>query len=140
MADKVQVAKTSAIAGGTLALLKLTIGILSGSLALTSEGIHSSLDFFVTLATWLSVKTSDVPVGLLMVRIGGSRFVMADPIAAMVVAAVMIFTALRLGRRSADVLVDRAPEGVEQEVQGLIHGVPGVRGVSRVRARQGGAR
>src|SRR3954468_23733427 len=61
MADKVQVARTSAIAGGTLALLKLTIGILSGSLALTLEGIHSSLDFFVTLATWLSVKTSDVP-------------------------------------------------------------------------------
>ena len=61
MLEKVQVARTSAIVGGTLALLKLGIGLLSGSLALLSEGIHSSLDFFVTLVTWLSVKNADAP-------------------------------------------------------------------------------
>src|SRR4051812_39356336 len=61
MSEKVNVARSSAIAGGTLALFKLAIGFLSGSLALISEGIHSSLDFGVTLATWFSVKTSDVP-------------------------------------------------------------------------------
>ena len=61
MSEKVQVARSSAIAGGTLALLKLGIGIFAGSLALVSEGIHSSLDFLVTLATWLSVKKADVP-------------------------------------------------------------------------------
>ena len=41
--------------------MKLAIGVLSGSLALVSEGIHSSLDFVATLATWMSVKTSDIP-------------------------------------------------------------------------------
>ena len=61
MSEKIQVARTSAILGGTLALLKLAIGFLTGSLALISEGVHSSLDFGVTLVTWLSVKTADVP-------------------------------------------------------------------------------
>src|ERR1051325_4828288 len=61
MSEKLQVARTSAIAGGALALLKLLIGIMSGSLALVSEGIHSSLDFLVTLATWVSVKNADEP-------------------------------------------------------------------------------
>ena len=49
MSEKVQVARTSAIAGGTLALCKILAGALSGSLALVSEGIHSTLDFLVTL-------------------------------------------------------------------------------------------
>ena len=242
MSEKLQVARASAIAGGSLALLKLAIGILTGSLALISEGIHSSLDFVVTLATWFSVKTADVPadrehhyghgkienltafaqsilllitgiwivweayshlveqthimvgrtwyaavavvivsllvdfsrsralaraarkyhsqaleadalhfgtellssaavlVGLLFVKYGGPRFWMADPVAAIFVATVMIVTGLRLGRRAADVLIDRAPEGVEEEVQALVKSVAGVRDVSRVRARQSGAR
>ena len=61
MSEKVQVAKSSAIAGGMMALLKLAAGFLSGSLALISEGIHSTIDFGVTLATWFSVKTADIP-------------------------------------------------------------------------------
>src|SRR5579864_443698 len=61
MNEKVQVARTSAILGGSLALLKLAIGFVTGSLALISEGFHSSLDFGVTLITWISVKTADVP-------------------------------------------------------------------------------
>jgi cation diffusion facilitator family transporter len=249
MSEKLQVARTSAIAGGTLALLKLAIGLLSGSLALLSEGIHSSLDFLVTLGTWFSVKTADIPAdrehhyghgkienlsafaqavllvvtgfwilieawhhltsekieidpgagwyasiavlvvsigvdlsrsralrhaarkfnsqaleadalhfgtellssaavlaGLLAVKFGAfflpqykSQLLRADPLAAMFVAGVMLFTALRLGRRAADVLVDRAPEGVEDAVQSLIKSVAGVRDVSRVRARQSGS-
>src|SRR4051812_31121445 len=61
MSEKIQVAATSALMGGTLALLKLAIGFLTGSLALISEGFHSSLDFLVTLVTWMSVKSADVP-------------------------------------------------------------------------------
>jgi len=241
MSEKVQVARTSAIAGGTLALLKLTMGLLTGSLALTSEGIHSSLDFGVTLITWLSVKNADIPAdrhhqyghgkvenlsafgqavlllvtgfwiliqayghlirnesphvdsgwyaaiavlaiaicvdlwrsralhlaakkfdsqaleadalhfgtellssivvlaGLLAVKFGGDKWAKADPLAAMFVAGVMIFTAIRLGRRAADILVDRAPEGLEERMQELIRMVPGVRDVVRVRTRQSGA-
>lgn len=244
MSEKIQVARTSAIAGGTLAMLKLSMGLFSGSLALVSEGIHSSLDFLVTLATWFSVAHGDVPadrehhyghgkienltafaesllllvtglwiyreaydhlryhdqthsvqmgvqwylatavvmvslvvdysrsralskaakkfnsqaleadalhfgtellssaavlVGLLLVRFGGPEFWIADPIAASLVATIMIITAVRLGRRSADVLVDRAPAGLENETLALIRSVAGVRDVTRIRARQSGA-
>ncbi|HVX85973.1 MAG TPA: cation-efflux pump, partial [Phycisphaerae bacterium] len=244
MSEKLHVARSSALAGGTLAVLKLSIGFLSGSLALISEGFHSTLDFGVTLVTWFSVKTADVPAdrehhyghgkienltafaqaillivtgffilkeaysrlvappdashplfdkgwyaaiavvvislivdvsrsralakaakkfqsqaleadaihfgtellssaavlaGLLTVRIGGPRLAFADPLAAMFVAGIMIFTALRLGRRAADVLIDRAPEGIETQMRLLIRTVPGVQEVTRVRARQSGA-
>jgi len=57
MSEKVTSGADLGDRGGTLALLKLGIGIFAGSLALVSEGIHSSLDFLVTLATWLSVKS-----------------------------------------------------------------------------------
>jgi cation diffusion facilitator family transporter len=251
MSEKLHVARSSALAGGTLAVLKLTIGFLTGSLALISEGFHSTLDFGVTLVTWLSVKSADVPAdtehhyghgkienlsafgqaillivtgffilkegysrlaastgeqaagtgnhlplidkgwyaaiavvavslmvdlsrsralsraarkfnsqaleadalhfgtellssgvvlaGLLVIRFGGEKYYWADPLAAMFVAGVMIFTALRLGRRAADVLVDRAPDGLEATMNDIISNVPGVQQVARVRARQSGA-
>jgi cation diffusion facilitator family transporter len=248
MSEKAHVARSSAFAGATLAILKLTIGFLTGSLALISEGFHSTLDFGVTLVTWLSVKSADLPadtehhyghgkienlsafgqaillvvtgffilkeaytrlaatdpaagvhhmpvvdkgwyaaiavvavslvvdlsrsralaraarkfksqaleadalhfgtellssavvlVGLLVIRIGGEKYYWADPLAAMFVAGVMIFTALRLGRRAADILVDRAPEGLEESMHDLISTVAGVQNVSRVRARQSGS-
>jgi cation diffusion facilitator family transporter len=241
MSEKVQVARTSAIAGGTLAMLKLAIGLLTGSLGLLSEGIHSTLDFGVALLTWITVKTSDIPadshhhyghgkveslsafaqallltvtafwivieayshlvdhkpptinqgwyaaiavvcislvvdlwrtralfkaarkfgsqaleadamhfgteilssfavlVGLIVTKVGGPRWSAADPLAAMCVAGVMLFTALRLGKKASDVLIDRAPEGLEETMQALIRALPGVRDLSRIRARQSGA-
>ena len=246
MSEKVHVARASAIVGGILALFKVVVGLFAGSLALVSEGIHSTLDFLVTLATFFSVKTADVPadrehhyghgkienltafaeslllvvtalaiireavehylnhddtsgaaaqgmggwaaivvisisifvdlsrsralsraarkfnsqaleadalhfgtellsstavlIGLLLAKFGGPKFWIADPATALLVALIMIITGVRLGRRAADVLVDRAPPGVELDTQKLISGVPGVRSVERVRARQSGAR
>ena len=61
MSEKINVARNSAIASGVLSLLKLSVGGLTGSLALLSEGIHSSLDFFATLITWFSVQTAERP-------------------------------------------------------------------------------
>src|SRR4051812_39580297 len=61
MSEKLHIARYSALIGGLLALLKLLTGLLSGSLALVSEGIHSSLDFVATVAIWLSLKSADVP-------------------------------------------------------------------------------
>jgi cation diffusion facilitator family transporter len=240
MSEKARIARFSALAGAVLTALKLSVGLLTGSLALTSEGIHSLLDFMATVATWIAVKTSDIPaddqhhyghgkmenlsafaesimlvmtglwivkdatghlltgpqhdtstfhwailviaislvvdisrsfalsraakkfssqaleadalhfttellssgvvlVGLLLVRYGGPQFWWADPAAAIGVALVMIYIACRLAKRSADILVDRAPAGLEKEMQELIRRVPGVHDVPRVRTRQSGA-
>ena len=61
MSEKIIVARNSAIASGLLSLLKLVVGVLTMSLALISEGIHSSLDFLATLVTWFAVRTAERP-------------------------------------------------------------------------------
>ena len=61
MTEKTRIARFSAVVSAVLTALKLSVGLLTGSLALTSEGFHSLLDFLATLATWLSVKSSDIP-------------------------------------------------------------------------------
>jgi cation diffusion facilitator family transporter len=100
------------------------------SQALEADALHFGTEL---------LSSGVVLIGLLAVKVGGARWMWADPLAAMVVAGVMIFTAIRLGRRAADVLMDRAPEGIERGLQDLIRTVPGVRDVARVRARQSGA-
>lgn len=241
MSEKLDVARSSAIASGLLTAFKLGVGIFSGSLALISEGIHSLLDFAVTVATWFSVRAADIPadpqhhyghgkienlsafteailllitagfiskeavhrlmlqekpqadarwwlaigvivvsigvdvsrsialrraarkyhsqaleadalhfstellssgavlLGLLTVKLGGPQYAWADSVAAILVAAVMLYVAGKLGKRAADVLVDRAPEGLEGRVQAIVRRIPGVCDVPRVRARQSGA-
>jgi cation diffusion facilitator family transporter len=240
MSEKHDVARTSAIASGILTAFKLGVGILTGSLALISEGIHSLLDFLVTLATWASVRAADVPadkthhyghgkienlsafteailllataafickesitrllaahspdvgqlwwgivviivsiivdisrsialtraakkfksqaleadalhfttelvsslavlVSLILIKLDSVHFRWADPTAAILVALIMFLTAFRLGKRAADMLIDRAPEGLESQLQATIRRVPGVCDVPRVRARTSGA-
>lgn len=220
---------------------KLAVGLMTGSLALISEGIHSLLDFLVTLVTWFSVTIADIPPdeqhhyghgkvenlsafaeailllgtavfififaieslishkapppgptwwiaigvivvsifvdfsrslalrraakkfnsqaleadalhfstellssvavlsGLLIYKLAGKDFAWADPVAAIVVACIMLYTSGKLGKRAADVLVDRAPERLERRLAATIRRVPGVCDVRRVRARQSGA-
>ena len=100
------------------------------SQALEADALHFGTEL---------LATASVLVGLLLLKLGGPKFWIADPIAATFVATIMIITAVRLARRSADVLIDRAPVGVEEETQSLIRGVAGVREVTRIRARQSGA-
>jgi cation diffusion facilitator family transporter len=78
-----------------------------------------------------------VLAGLIGVRLG---FSWADPAAALVVAAVIARAAGLLVKRSADVLVDRSPTGVEEELRRTIGSVDGVRGVRSVRVRGSGSR
>jgi cation diffusion facilitator family transporter len=42
-------------------LLKLGVGVISGSVAIISDGIHSATDLLAALAAWLSVRVSAKP-------------------------------------------------------------------------------
>jgi len=75
--------------------------------------------------------------GLVGVRFG---LWWADATAALVVAALIARAAGLLIYRSADILIDRAPVGVEDEVRRTIAGVAGVRRVGAVRVRRSGGR
>jgi cation diffusion facilitator family transporter len=239
---KIIVARNSALVSLALTILKLSVGIFTGSLALISEGIHGGIDLLATFATWLSVRVSDAPadekhnyghgkieslsafgqsilltltaigivaeaisrlvhrstieppqhlswaivaivvsmavdtsralalraaarryksmalhadaahfsteiissalvlVGLIMTREGSNRLAWADTAAAVGVACVMLYVAWHLANESADVLMDRAPEGLEADLQQIVRRVPGVRDVPRIRARVAGNR
>lgn len=64
----------------------------------------------------------------------------ADAVAACVVAAAMLWLALRLGRRTAGVLLDEAPPGLSLELEQALQGLPGLAGVDRLRLRRVGSR
>lgn len=59
--EKSNVALTSVIAAVFLTLFKLIIGVITGSLGILSEALHSGLDLIAALITYFSVRVSDKP-------------------------------------------------------------------------------
>src|SRR5262252_1429276 len=83
------------------------------------------------------LSSAGVLAGLIGVRLG---FAWADVAAALLVAVLIFRSAGLLVYRSGDILIDRAPSGVEEAVQRTIAGVSGVRRVGPVRVRRSGGR
>jgi cation diffusion facilitator family transporter len=104
------------------------------SQALEADALHFSTDVY---------GTSAVILGLLLVyigsvtRLGWLRY--ADPVAALVVAAISVFIGTRLGNRSVGALLDAAPEGTPDRIAEIVAQIPGVLRIERIRARQSGA-
>lgn len=71
-------------------------------------------------------------VSLLLVRAG---FDDADPIGSLVVAAAVTVAAVRAGKRSVDVLMDRAPQAQADAIEAAASAAPGVAETRRVRVR-----
>ncbi len=59
--EKNKVAFLSVLAAIFLTGFKLVVGILTGSLGILSEALHSALDFVAALITWFAVRISDKP-------------------------------------------------------------------------------
>jgi len=59
--DKTRVAAISVFASAGMAVAKLVVGLIIGSLALISEALHSSVDVVATVITWMVVRVSDLP-------------------------------------------------------------------------------
>ncbi len=78
-----------------------------------------------------------VLAGLIGVRLG---YVWTDAVAALLVSLVIGRAALRLVRQSGDILIDRSPEAIEEQLSNAIRGVAGVRDVKMVRVRNSGSR
>ncbi len=60
-AEKRRAALNSIIAATCMTLLKLVVGLLSGSLGVLSDAAHSGLDLIGAFLTFLSVRVSDKP-------------------------------------------------------------------------------
>jgi cation diffusion facilitator family transporter len=61
MNAKVKIARLSIISNTLLIILKLAAGIISGSVSILSEAIHSSMDLIAAIIAFFSVKVSDNP-------------------------------------------------------------------------------
>ncbi len=60
-AEKRHVARNSVLAAVFITLFKIVVGVLSGSLGILSEALHSSLDLVSSVVTLFSVRVSDKP-------------------------------------------------------------------------------
>ncbi len=59
MSAKSRAAAVSVASNGCLVALKLAVGLLSGSVSIISEAIHSANDLLAAAIAWFSVRTSD---------------------------------------------------------------------------------
>jgi cation diffusion facilitator family transporter len=59
--EKKQVALVSVFAAIVLTGFKLVVGVLTGSLGILSEALHSGLDLVAAVITYFSVRVSDIP-------------------------------------------------------------------------------
>lgn len=96
--------------------------------ALAAEAIHFSTDF---------VGTTLVLIGLVLSWAGVPW---ADTITALALALYMVLTALKLGKRTLDTLIDTAPKGLSERVRAAVENVPGIVTVDWLKLRPSGGR
>jgi len=96
------------------------------SQALEADALHFSSDVWSSLV---------VLAGLLFVRLGQP---LVDAVAAIVVAGLVLVVSYRMGRRTVEALMDRVPDGLEDELRGVMGGVEGVSEIRGIRLRQSG--
>jgi len=105
------------------------------SQALEADALHFTTDIYSSGVVLLGL-------GLVVV---GKRYSLpwlsyADPIAALFVAAAVIYVSWRLARRTIDALLDAAPAGVRSQIIDEVSGLDGVLEVDHVRIRRAGNR
>jgi cation diffusion facilitator family transporter len=105
------------------------------SQALEADALHFSTDVY---------SSTVVILGLALVWIAESQGLPwlrhADPLAALVVAGIVVYISLRLGKKTVDALVDAAPAGTSAQIAEAIASVPGVLNQDRIRVRESGNR
>jgi len=105
------------------------------SQALEADALHFSTD------VW---SAGVVVLGLVLILLGRVYHLdwlrLADPIAALFVAGVIVSVSWRLARRTIDALLDAAPAGVRAQIIDEVSRVDGVLEIGRVRIRRAGNR
>lgn len=105
------------------------------SQALHADALHFSTDIW---------SSSVVILGLALVM-AGRKFQVAwlakaDPVAALVVACIVVYVSSRLALQTVDTLLDAAPTGIRNRIIEEVYRVDGVLEVDRVRIRRSGSR
>ncbi|MBI4840867.1 MAG: cation-efflux pump [candidate division NC10 bacterium] len=111
------------------------VAVASGSQALEADALHFQTDVWGSLT---------VVVGLAAVWAGRQWGVawrsLADALAAILVAAIVLVVGGRLGKRAVDALLDRAPLDLMERLRAAVKSVPDIQGPVTLRARRVGSR
>jgi len=100
----------SAIVNEVMARLKINYGKKENSISLLSDGIHSRIDVYTSIA---------VLIGLLIVKFLG--FIYADSILALLIGVYILKESFSLGREATDSLLDvSAGEEIEKKIKEII--------------------
>ena len=99
-----------------------------GSQALEADALHFKADM---------LTSGVVLVGLVIVYL--FNVPNADSYAAITVAGVIVYSSLGLGRRTLDVLLDKAPKGIQGHILESVTGFEGVKNAHSVRVRKVGS-
>jgi len=98
------------------------------SQALEADALHFSTDIWSSTA---------VLIGLLCVDL--FDFPYADPIAALVVAVIVLYVCYQLGKKSIDILLDRAPEQSVKYIEDILNEHEEIQEYHNLRVRNSGA-
>jgi cation diffusion facilitator family transporter len=98
-----------------------------GSQAIEADALHFRVDM---------LTSSVVLVGLAIVYFLGIPN--ADAYSAITVAGLIVYTSLGLGRRTLDVLLDKAPKGIQGQIHESITGFEGIKKAHTIRVRKVG--
>ena len=105
------------------------------SQALEADALHFSTDVY---------SSTVVILGLILVYIseqGNIHWLRhADPAAALVVAGIIVYISVRMGKKTVDALVDAAPTGTSRLIADTVSRVAGVLSLDRIRTRESGSR
>lgn len=99
----------------------------TNSQALEADALHFSSDIWSSTA---------VLIGLIFTKF---NFGIADSIASIVVALFTAYAGWRLGKRTIDILIDTAPEGLTERIKEITEKVVGVVGIEKIRVRPAGS-
>jgi cation diffusion facilitator family transporter len=97
------------------------------SQALEADALHFSTDIW---------SSSVVLLGLICANFG---FFFADSVAALVVAAIVIYISYKLGKRSIEVLLDFAPHDKVNKIEGVLKTIPEIDTFHSLKVRTAGA-
>jgi cation diffusion facilitator family transporter len=104
------------------------------SMALEADALHFSTDIW---------SSSVVILGLVLLSIGKafpafSFLRHADAVAALGVALIVVYVSLQLGIRTAQALLDTAPDGLTDVIHHAVETIPGVKNCHNIRLRHSG--
>ncbi|MFA7362181.1 MAG: cation diffusion facilitator family transporter [Candidatus Kapaibacterium sp.] len=99
------------------------------SQALEADSIHFSSDILSSVVVLLGMIFSYFEWSTL-----------ADPISALIVSVIIIITTFGLSKRAIGSLLDRVPDGIEENISEHISSIKGIEGIKNIRIRGSGSR